>query len=771
MAQTPPATKELKAAFQHALELATEMRHEYVTLEHLLLAFLRDAWAKKALKACGADLKRLEGSLREFLHDAMESVPDDRALEIQETLAVSRVLQRATIHALSSEQKKVDVAAVLVAFYREQESHALFLLQQEGVARIDLVNFASHGIGKEPGDPALPESTGDDGAAPERGPQGGGGGGGDDDEEPAVKDPLKQYCTDLNAQAAEGRIDPLIGRELELERTIRVLCRRRKNNPLLVGDPGVGKTAIAEGLAKAIYEKTVPAVLADAVIYSLDMGALLAGTKFRGQFEERLKAVLAALKKVPHAVLFIDEIHTIVGAGATMGGSMDASNLLKPALASGQLRCIGSTTYQEYKSAFERDRALARRFQRIEVGEPSLEDAVKILKGLQPQYESHHDVRYDDDAIDAAVKLSAKHVNDRLLPDKAIDVIDEAGAQDRMRGEEHRTRRVTLKDVESIVAKMAKIPEKSVSASEGEQLKNLESELKGLIFGQDSAVESLASSIKLARSGLRTGDKPIGSFLFAGPTGVGKTELAKQLAKVLGVQFLRFDMSEYSERHTVSRLIGAPPGYVGFDQGGMLTDQINKHPYAVLLLDEIEKAHPDLFNILLQVMDHATLTDNNGKKADFRNVVLIMTTNVGAREMSEKVVGFGVQAGIDQGKAKGALEKLFTPEFRNRLDATVLFGQLSAAVILQVVEKELKALQVTLDEKRVTLDVSAEAKGWLGEKGYDPAFGARPMARLVEQKIKKPLAELILFGALKDGGVARVRVVSDDLAVEGDALN
>jgi ATP-dependent Clp protease ATP-binding subunit ClpA len=690
------------------------------------------------------------------------------AEQIQETLAVSRVLQRATIHALSAEQKNVDVASVLIAMFREQESHALFLLQEQGVARIDLVNYASHGIGKDgAGDAALPERTGEEPAKPESDPDGDG-----EEGDGAAKDPLQQYCTNLNAQAAEGRIDPLIGRELELERTIRVLCRRRKNNPLFVGDPGVGKTAIAEGLAKAIYEQTVPEVLRNAVVFSLDMGALLAGTKFRGQFEERLKAVLGALKKHPDAILFIDEIHTIVGAGATMGGSMDASNLLKPALASGQLRCIGSTTYQEFKSAFERDRALARRFQRIEIGEPSVDDAVKILKGLQSQYEKHHGVTYDDDAVEAAVKLSAKYVNDRLLPDKAIDVIDEAGAQDRMRPEAQRTRRVTLKDVEAIVAKMARIPEKSVSVSEGEKLKGLETELRALIFGQDAAIESLGASIKLSRSGLRSGEKPIGSFLFAGPTGVGKTELAKQLAKVLGVEFLRFDMSEYAERHTVSRLIGAPPGYVGFDQGGMLTDQVNKHPYCVLLLDEIEKAHPDLFNILLQVMDHATLTDNNGKKADFRNVVLIMTTNAGAREMSEKVVGFGGGGkAVDQGKAKGALERLFTPEFRNRLDATVLFGQLSAETILQVVDKEIRALQVTLDEKRVTLDVSKEARGWLGEHGYDPAFGARPMARLVENSIKKPLAELILFGALQKGGVAKVLVRDDKVVVEAEIPN
>ncbi len=760
MAQTPTVTKELQAALRAAVTLAEEHRHEYVTLEHLLLAFLSDKWAVKALRACGADTKRLAKKLREFLDESMERLPEAQRLEVQQTLGVSRVLQRAAIHVLSSEQKAIDVASVLVAMFREQESHALYLLQEEGVQRMDIVNYVSHGVGKDAAE--LPEKAGEE---PQQH-------GDEDDDEAPVKKPLEQFCQNLNAEAEAGRIDPLIGRELELERTIRVLCRRRKNNPLFVGEPGVGKTAIAEGLAKAIVEGTVPEVLKGATIFSLDMGALLAGTKFRGQFEERLKAVLKELKDHEDAILFIDEIHTIVGAGATSGGSMDASNLLKPALASGNLRCIGSTTHQEYKAAFERDRALARRFQKIEVGEPSVEDTVKILEGLRPRYEEHHDVRYADDAIRAAAELSAKYVNDRLLPDKAIDVIDEAGAQDRMRAEDQRTRAVTLHDVESIVAKMARIPEKTVTGTEKDRIGNLESDLKAVIYGQDSAIESLASAIKLSRSGLRQGEKPIGSFLFAGPTGVGKTELAKQLAKTLGVEFLRFDMSEYSERHTVSRLIGAPPGYVGFDQGGLLTDAVTRHPYSVVLLDEIEKAHPELFNILLQVMDHATLTDNNGKKADFRNVVLILTTNAGAREMSEKVVGFGAKdGGPDTSKAKAALERAFTPEFRNRLDAIVSFGALAPETILKVVDKEIGLLQKVLDEKKVTLELSKEARGWLAENGYDPAFGARPMARLIETSIKKPLAEALLFGPLAGGGVARVTVEGDKLALAYEAAN
>jgi ATP-dependent Clp protease ATP-binding subunit ClpA len=740
----PIIAKELQQSFRQALDEARRRRHEYLTLEHLLLALTREAKSREILQACGANVKRLASRLEEFLEETVERLPEGVDAEPQQTIGVERVLHRAAIHAISAEQKVIDAGDVLVALFREEESHALYLLQQEGVSRMDLLNYLSHGISK---DGEGEESSG----APGEGMPAG--------EEEGVspgKDPLKAFTTLLNEEAAQGRIDPLIGREKELERTIQVLCRRRKNNPLYVGETGVGKTAIAEGLALHIHENRVPEALRGAQVFSLDMGALLAGTKFRGQFEERLKGVLKALQNHPNAILFIDEIHTIVGAGATSGGSMDASNLLKPALAGGKLRCIGSTTYHEYKGSFERDRALSRRFQKIEVPEPSVEDTVAILRGLKSRYESHHGVTYTDEAVQAAAELSAKHINDRFLPDKAIDVIDEAGAAERLKAEGQRTGRVDVKDVESVVAKMARIPAKSVSASESRQLKDLEKELQSVIFGQDAAITEIASAIKLARSGLRSPEKPIGSFLFSGPTGVGKTELAKQLARVLGVEFLRFDMSEYSEKHTVSRLIGAPPGYVGFDQGGLLTDAIRKNPYAVLVLDEIEKAHPDLFNILLQVMDHATLTDNNGRKADFRNIVLILTTNAGAREMATKSLGFGgsVVAGPDPSKAKQAIERTFTPEFRNRLDGWVLFSGLSPEVILKVVDKEVGLLQKQLEDKRVTLELTQAARGWLAENGYDPAMGARPMARLVDQKLKRPLAEAILFGELQHGGTA-----------------
>jgi len=737
----PLVAKELQASFRQALADAKAMRHEYLTLEHLLLALTKEPKTQKVLTACGASVNRLRQRLETFLKETVEKLPEGVSAEPQQTIGIERVLQRAHIHALSADQKVIQGGDVLVAMFREDESHALYLLQQEGISRLDLLNYLSHGITKTgegdeeaDGQPSGPEEEG----AP-------------------VKDPLKSFAVNLMVEAQEGRIDPLIGRQRELERTLQVLCRRRKNNPIYVGDSGVGKTAIAEGLALRIHEGNVPDALKGAVIFSLDMGAVLAGTKFRGQFEERLKGVLKALQKHPNAILFIDEIHTIVGAGATTGGgSIEASNILKPVLASGRLRCIGSTTYQEYKASFERDRALGRRFQKIEVAEPSLEDSVLILKGLKSRYEEHHAVTYDDEAIRGAVELAAKYINERFLPDKAIDVIDEAGAADRLRPVEQRTGRVTLHDVEAVVAKMAKIPEKSVSASERDSLSSLEPSLRAVIFGQDPAIHELVAAIKLARSGLRTPEKPIGSFLFSGPTGVGKTELAKQLAKVLGVEFLRFDMSEYSEQHTVSRLIGAPPGYVGFDQGGLLTDAIRKHPYSVLLLDEIEKAHPELFNVLLQVMDHATLTDNNGRKADFRNVVLILTTNAGAREMSSKAVGFGDSVtGPDTSKAKKAIERTFTPEFRNRLDGWILFSGLSAETILQVVDKEIRLLQDQLLEKKVTLELSKEARGWLGENGYDPHFGARPMARLVDQQLKKALAESLLFGELRAGGLAR----------------
>jgi ATP-dependent Clp protease ATP-binding subunit ClpA len=755
---SPLIAKELQASFRQAITDAKSMRHEYLTLEHLLLALTREPKTQKILVACGANVKRLRQRLEKFLAETVERLPESVNAEPQQTIGIERVLQRAAIHALSAEQKVIEGGDVLVAMFREDESHALFLLQQEGITRLDLLNYLSHGISKGPDGEEEGESGGGIGAEEDGGTQ---------------KDPLRAYTLNLSVEAEEGRIDPLIGREKELERTIQVLCRRRKNNPIYVGETGVGKTAIAEGLALRIHEEKVPEPLQGAVIYSLDMGSLLAGTKFRGQFEERLKAVLKALQRQPGAILFIDEIHTIVGAGATTGGSMDASNILKPVLASGKLRCIGSTTYQEYKASFERDRALSRRFQKIEVGEPSVEDTVLILQGLKSRYEDHHEVKYDDDAIRAAAELSAKFINDRFLPDKAIDVVDETGAADRLRGEKERTHRVTANDVEAVVAKIAKIPQKSVSHSDREALANLEPALKSVIFGQDPAIHELVSAIKLSRSGLRSPEKPIGSFLFSGPTGVGKTELAKQIAKVLGVEFLRFDMSEYSEKHTVSRLIGAPPGYVGFDQGGLLTDAVRKFPYSVVVLDEIEKAHPDLYNILLQIMDHATLTDNNGRKADFRNVVLILTTNAGAREMSSKTIGFGGSLSvIDTSKAKEAIERTFTPEFRNRLDGWILFAGLGPETILKVVDKEVGLLQAQLSDKKVTLELTPAARAWLADHGYDPAFGARPMARLVDQSLKKPLAEALLFGALQAGGVARFDVTPDGngLALKTDSV-
>ncbi|MDP1830194.1 MAG: ATP-dependent Clp protease ATP-binding subunit ClpA [Archangium sp.] len=754
---SPIIAKELQASIRFALAEAKRMRHEYLTLEHLLLGLLRDPRTVEVLKACGGKSDRLKARLDTFLDETVERLPEGAEAEPQQTIGVERVLQRAAFHALSAEQKVMDSADVLIALFRETDSQALFFLKEEGITRYDLLNYVSHGIKKE-SDGESPGSSGE-----ER--EGVGSMGGDDDEgSPAAKNPLEAYCTELNAEAAKGHIDPLIGRRNELDRTVQVLCRRRKNNPLYVGDAGVGKTAIAEGLALAIHEKKVPAPLANAKVFSLDMGALLAGTKFRGQFEERLKAVLKALLAHDDAILFIDEIHTIVGAGATSGGSMDASNLLKPALASGKLRCIGSTTHQEYKSSFERDRALSRRFQRIDVGEPTVDETILILKGLAPKYEEHHKVKYDEDALRTAAEMAHKYVNEKFLPDKAIDVIDESGAIDRLR--EKPTNKVTVADVEAVVARMARIPPKSVAKDEREQLRNLEKELRAVIFGQDKAIDELGAAIKLARSGLRTPEKPVGNFLFAGPTGVGKTELAKQLAKVLGVEFLRFDMSEYSERHTVSRLIGAPPGYVGFDQGGLLTDAVRKAPHAVVLLDEIEKAHPELFNILLQVMDHATLTDNNGRKADFRNIILIMTTNAGARDLKSKSLGFGERPTIDLGKSKEALERTFSPEFRNRLDATVQFSALPKEIILMVVDKEVRALQGLLTEKKVTIALSEKAREWLGEKGYDPEFGARPLGRMVDQQLKKAMAEALLFGALKNGGKAFADVKADGSGLE-----
>ena len=753
---SPILAKELQAALRTAFDEATRLRHEYVTLEHLLLALLKDARASKGLRACGANVPRLRKELEAFLAESMTPVPDDVDITPQTTLSVERVLQRAAIHVMSSDQKVIDGGSVLVQMFKEADSHAVFLLKNEGLTSFELKQYYSHGIS--------PESDGDEDEEDlgELGMEGDEPGEGDgEDEDGDAKDPLKAYTLDLHAEAVAGRIDPLIGRTDELARTVQVLVRRRKNNPIFVGDPGVGKTAIVEGLALHILEGKVPDAIKDARIYALDMGALLAGTKFRGQFEQRLKGVMKKLQELPNSVLFIDEIHTIVGAGAVSGGSMDASNILKPALASGKIRCIGSTTYEEYKGSFDRDRALARRFQKIEVNEPSEDETVLILEGLRSRYESHHGVVYEAGTFESATKLSALHLRDRLLPDKAIDVVDETGAMVRLRS----GKSVSVADVEHVIAKMARIPEKTVSTSDRDKLQNLDEALQKTIFGQDEAIAQITASIRLSRAGLRSADKPIGNFLFAGPTGVGKTELSKQLAAAMGVEYLRYDMSEYGERHTVSRLIGAPPGYVGFDQGGLLTDAVRKSPHAVVVLDEIEKAHPEIFNILLQVMDHATLTDNNGRKADFRNIVLIMTTNAGARDLATKTIGFGANAGVDESKARAAIEKLFTPEFRNRLDAQILFRGLGPEIILRVVDKEVAALQKQLDEKKVTVSLTPEARTWLAEHGYDPAMGARPMARLVEQQLKKALAEALLFGDLRDGGTAEFGVARDEKAL------
>ncbi|HEY2990758.1 MAG TPA: ATP-dependent Clp protease ATP-binding subunit ClpA [Candidatus Binatia bacterium] len=732
-------TKELKGTLSVAFAEAKRRRHEFVCVEHLLFALLQDKDASSAIVHCGGDVARLKKGLEDFFTTQLETLRNGSEREPQETIGFHRVLQRAVIHAQSAEKKEINGGNLLIAIFREPDSYAVYLLEEQGITRFDVVNYVSHGISKiSASEEELP--------SPIETP--------DDDRPAPVRNPLEAFTVNLVKKAREGHIDPLIGRETEIERTIHVLCRRRKNNPIYVGDPGVGKTAVAEGLALKIHHGEIPNALKDASVYALDMGALLAGTKFRGDFEARLKGVLNALKKQPNSILFIDEIHTVVGAGATSGGSLDASNILKPALASGELRCIGSTTYHDYKSYFERDRALARRFQKIEISEPSIEESYKILLGLKSHYEKHHGVRYSAAALRAAVDLSAKHLNDRRLPDKAIDVIDEVGAAVKLIPDEKRKKVVTLKDIEQIVAKIAKIPPRSVSASDRIQIQNLDQELKSVVFGQDPAIQSLASVIKLSRSGLSHPEKPIGCFLFSGPTGVGKTEVAKQLARILGVEFIRFDMSEYMEKHTVSRLIGAPPGYVGFDQGGLLTDGVNRNPYAVLLLDEIEKAHPDLFSILLQVMDHATLTDNNGRKADFRNIILIMTTNAGAREMSGSPMGFGAVTNV--GKGKEAIEKTFSPEFRNRLDAIIAFNALSPEVILCVVDKFINELNLQLQEKKVSLSLTPRAREWLAQRGYDPIFGARPMARLIQNEVKRPLADEILFGKLQSGGKVEV---------------
>ncbi|MBL8167172.1 MAG: ATP-dependent Clp protease ATP-binding subunit ClpA [Acidobacteria bacterium] len=738
-------TRELQATLNLAANEAIKRRHEFLTLEHLLFAMLHDETASEVLLQCGIDLDLLRRDLEEFFTENMTPLPRGVERYPEQTAAFERVIDRAILQAQASAQDKVDGGNTLASLFEEHHSHAKYLLEKQGVSKLDILNYISHGISKVDDGESLPL------------------GGEDEDEEREarqVRDPLKAFATNLVARAAEGKIDPLIGRQMEVERTIQVLCRRRKNNPLYVGDPGVGKTAIAEGLALKIHRAEVPDVLKGVEVYALDMGALLAGTRYRGEFEQRLKAVITALKKKPGVVLFIDEIHTIVGAGAVSGGSMDASNILKPALASGELRCIGSTTHNEYKASFERDRALARRFQIIEINQPSVGDTIQILQGLKSYYEEHHQVKYSDEAIIAAAELSAKYINDRYLPDKAIDVIDEVGAATKLKPVAERPEIISEHDVELVIAKMAKIPAKTVSVSDKEKLQNLEAELRAVIYGQDHAVAQLVNAIKLSRSGLANPDKPIGSFLFSGPTGVGKTELAKQLARSLGVEFMRFDMSEYMEKHTVSRLIGAPPGYVGFDQGGLLTDAVRKTPYAVLVLDEIEKAHPDLFNILLQVMDHATLTDNNGKKADFRNVILIMTTNAGARELSGKKLGFkqAEDGGIGGtgSKAQGAIERTFSPEFRNRLDAWIAFDQLSFANIERVVDKFINELRAQLKDKSVDLELTDAGRAWLANKGFDKLFGARPMARLIQSQIKEKLANEVLFGSLQNGGKVTV---------------
>ncbi|HMV48569.1 MAG TPA: ATP-dependent Clp protease ATP-binding subunit ClpA [Blastocatellia bacterium] len=738
-------TRELQATLNLALNEAVKRRHEFLTLEHLLYAMLHDQTSSEVLLHCGADLELLRHNLEEFFRDTLTPLPRGVNLQPEQTAAFERVIDRALMQAQSSNQEQIDGGNILASLFEEHHSHAKYLLEKQGINKLDVLSYISHGISKIDGDEMgdLPESLDEEG------------------EERPVRDPLSAFTANLIERAAEGKIDPLIGRQMELERTIQVLCRRRKNNPLYLGDPGVGKTAIAEGLALKVHKEEVPDVLKGAEIYSLDMGALLAGTRYRGEFEQRLKAVINALKKKPGVILFIDEIHTIVGAGAVQGGSMDASNILKPALASGELRCIGSTTYNEYKASFERDRALARRFQTIEISQPSIEDSYKILQGLKPYYEEHHNIKYTDESLHAAAELSAKHINDRYLPDKAIDVIDEVGAATKLKPVEERPEFITEHDVELVVAKMAKIPPRSVSKSDKERLQDLDTELRMVIFGQNHAIKQIVDAIKLSRSGLGNPEKPIGSFLFSGPTGVGKTELAKQLARSLGVEFLRFDMSEYMEKHTVSRLIGAPPGYVGFDQGGLLTDAVRKTPYAVVVLDEIEKAHPDLFNILLQVMDHATLTDNNGKKADFRNVILIMTTNAGARELSGKKLGFKQfeQAGGISGsgsKAQGAIERTFSPEFRNRLDAWIAFESLSFENIERVVDKFIGQLRAQLKDKNVELELTEQGRAWLANKGFDKQFGARPMARLIQSQIKEKLANEVLFGSLQNGGKAVV---------------
>jgi ATP-dependent Clp protease ATP-binding subunit ClpA len=742
-------SSELEYCLNEAYQKARDARHEYMTVEHLLLSILDAPRVREILKACGADLARLTGELQKFIDETTPALAADDDREVQPTLGFQRVLQRAVFNVQSSGKKEVTVANVLVAIFSEKQSHAAYLLSLQDVSRLDVVNFISHGL---PSSTDAREAPREDAGASEREAA--------DDSAAAA---LDKYTVNLNAQAAAGRVDPLIGRQLEVQRTIEILCRRRKNNPLYVGEAGVGKTAIAEGLARLVVEKKVPEVLAGCTIYALDMGALIAGTKYRGDFEKRLKGVVSELKKRPGAILFIDEIHTVIGAGAASGGVMDASNLIKPVLANGELRCIGSTTYQEYRGIFEKDHALARRFQKIDVVEPTVAETIEILRGLKPKFEEHHGVAYADEALVAAAELAERHINDRHLPDKAIDVVDEAGASLRLKPATERETTVTVAHIEAVVARIARIPPKSVSTSDREVLANLQRNLKLVIFGQDAAIDALAAAIKMSRAGLGNERRPVGSFLFAGPTGVGKTEVTRQLAIALGVEFLRFDMSEYMERHTVSRLIGAPPGYVGFDQGGLLTEAIAKQPHCVLLLDEVEKAHPDVFNLLLQVMDHGTLTDNNGRKADFRHVIIVMTTNAGAAEMNRSSIGFTPQDHAPDGME--AVRRIFAPEFRNRLDGIIQFAPLDPPTIERVVDKLLIEIEAQLEQKAVTLSVDDAARSWIAVRGYDPKMGARPMARVLQEHVKRPLAEELLFGRLGGGGSVRV-----SLAADGESL-
>ena len=737
-------SSELEICLNQAFQGAREARHEFMTVEHLLLAIVDTPKVREILNACGADTSRLRSELKDFVDQTTPRLKQDDDREVQPTLGFQRVLQRAVFHVQSSGKKEVSVANVLVAIFSEKHSHAAYLLGLQEISRLDVVNFISHGLSKSEDAPRAADE------APAQT---------ESDRDAEGASALEKFATNLNQLAQEGRIDPLIGRKLEIERTVEILCRRRKNNPLYVGEAGVGKTALVEGLARMIVEGKVPDVLADSTVYSLDLGSLIAGTKYRGDFEKRLKGVLAEIKKQPGAILFIDEIHTVIGAGAASGGVMDASNLIKPALANGELRCIGSTTYQEYRGIFEKDHALTRRFQKIDVVEPTVPETIEILHGLRARFEEHHGVKYQDEALKAAAELSERHINDRHLPDKAIDVIDEAGARQRLKPIDQRDEFVTVEQIEGVVARIARIPPKTVSSNDRDVLKNLERNLKLVIYGQDRAIDTLSSSIKMARSGLGDQRKPVGSFLFAGPTGVGKTEVTRQLALTLGVELVRFDMSEYMERHTVSRLIGAPPGYVGFDQGGLLTEAITKHPHCVLLLDEIEKAHPDVFNLLLQVMDHGTLTDNNGRKADFRHVVIVMTTNAGAADMNRASVGFVTQDHASDGME--AIKKMFAPEFRNRLDAVVQFGPLDERTIQRVVDKLLVEVEAQLETKGVQLHIDDDARAWIARRGYDPKMGARPMARIIQEHIKRPLAEELLFGSLEHGGHAFVSVGND----------